>query len=361
MNVTLYKSTDGSAPVLTGAAGSLLALLDAVLVNGYGAKAAAGWTKPFANAANKGCYLQNTTGSNNPSGMGFTLDDSGPGGGTFREARVQGFETLTSATAGTGPFPTAAQSLIGTGALVIRKSATADATARAWTILATGQTFYLFIETGDQTNPLGTSSFAYGDFRSYKNGDQYAVMIIGRMVENSANTYVDPMHCQQLSNGSTFQVTNTTMFGHFVARHWTGIGGAIRFGKPSPVSYIIHNWGSAVIGQYTSETQLQGATTNSCNVCMGRYAFSQAWPSPNGPDSAIMLAPQHMTHNFSMRGYLYGIWQPMHDRPLGHGDTFSVAGGNLNGKSFMAINIMAYIASLGDAGQIILETSSTWS
>ena len=41
MTVRVYKSTDGSAPVLTGQAGSLTTLLDAVLVNGYGAATAA--------------------------------------------------------------------------------------------------------------------------------------------------------------------------------------------------------------------------------------------------------------------------------------------------------------------------------
>ena len=39
---TVYRSDDAGAPNLTGAAGSLIAILDAVLVNGYGAKPAAG-------------------------------------------------------------------------------------------------------------------------------------------------------------------------------------------------------------------------------------------------------------------------------------------------------------------------------
>jgi hypothetical protein len=34
MTVRVYRSTDASAPVLTGQVGSLTALLDAVLVNG---------------------------------------------------------------------------------------------------------------------------------------------------------------------------------------------------------------------------------------------------------------------------------------------------------------------------------------
>lgn len=361
MTVTVYKSTDAGAPVLTGQVGSLVALFDACLVNGYGAKAAAGWTKPFA-AANKGAYKQNVTGSNNPTGMYVYVDDSGPGAGVAREARVCGFETMTAITpTGTGQFPTAAQSLIGAGYLVIRKSITADAVARPWTLVATGQTFYLFVESGDQTIPLGTTTFSFGDFRSYKNGDQYAVMIIGRAIENSGGPVGDPMHAMQLSNGATMQVLNTTMYGHYIARHWTGVGGSIRFGKPHPHSYIITSWTSACVGQYTNETSVQAATTNASNTAMGRFTMTQAWPSPNGPDSAVMLAPVHMCHNNAMRGYLYGLWQPMHDRPLGHGDTFSVAGGNLNGKSFMAQNIQAYIGQAGDAGQCILETSNTWS
>jgi hypothetical protein len=44
MTVRIYRSTDGSAPVLTGQAGKLTDLLDAILVNGYGSKTAAGWT-----------------------------------------------------------------------------------------------------------------------------------------------------------------------------------------------------------------------------------------------------------------------------------------------------------------------------
>ena len=48
MTVTVYRSTDASAPVLTGVAGAMKAVLDACLVNGYGAKAAAGWSAPFS-------------------------------------------------------------------------------------------------------------------------------------------------------------------------------------------------------------------------------------------------------------------------------------------------------------------------
>lgn len=48
--VTLYKSTDASAPIMNSSAGSLIAVLDACLVNGYGAKPAAGWAKQVIDA-----------------------------------------------------------------------------------------------------------------------------------------------------------------------------------------------------------------------------------------------------------------------------------------------------------------------
>jgi hypothetical protein len=68
MTVRVYRSTDASAPVLTGQVGSLTALLDAVLVNGYGALSAAGWTIAQT-TTNKRGYKQNTSGSNNTAGM----------------------------------------------------------------------------------------------------------------------------------------------------------------------------------------------------------------------------------------------------------------------------------------------------
>lgn len=365
MTVRIYRSTDGSAPVLTGQTGSLAALLDAILVNGYGAKAAAGWTIGFT-AAGKRAYLQNLAGANNPAGMYLYLDDTGPGAGSFREARVAGFETMSAITpTGTGQFPTAAQSTIGIGALVIRKSATADATARAWTCVANGQTIYLFIESGDSTAPLACTTFCFGDFKSCKTGDQYAVMIIARQTENSGNSNADPLHALQTSNAPTMQVLNTSMFGHFVARNWTGLGGSVRFGVLPPnflqvmSANVIQNTG----GQYNSETQTTAATINSATVAMGRNATTSQWPSPNAPDGAIPVEPVSICHSWCRRGYLYGLWQPLMDRPMGHNDTWTDTAGNLTGKDFVAMSIQAYIQSSanGDSGQVHVETSNTWS
>lgn len=58
MTTTVYKSSDASAPQMTSAAGSLLTVLDACLVNGYGAKPAAGWSKTVVDAGTNQAYYR---------------------------------------------------------------------------------------------------------------------------------------------------------------------------------------------------------------------------------------------------------------------------------------------------------------
>lgn len=334
MGVILYKSTDGSAPSLTGQTGSLVALLDACLVNGYGTQAAAGWTIAYTGTS-KRSYKQGT-GSN---GYYLDVDDSGPGAGSYREARVRGYEAMTALATGTFPFPTTSQSATFGG--VIRKSATADATARPWYLLADSTCFYLFVDSGDLTNPSYSTTFAFGDFFSYKSGDTYNTLIAARATENAANgaETLPYINCPTSagSPGGLFSTNNAT--GHYIDRHWNGTGGAIPFGKIASILCT-------------------GSGTNF--VQMGD-AYSQL-AYPNGPDSALELSPLWVTHNSCLRGYMKGLWVPCHRQPLGHGDTFTGTG-NMAGKSFMALNVANLQGGSWSqyGGQIILETSNTWS
>lgn len=59
MTVRVYRSGDASAPSIGRTTGALITLLDAVLVNGYGAKAGLGWTKSFS-TTDKAMYRQGT-------------------------------------------------------------------------------------------------------------------------------------------------------------------------------------------------------------------------------------------------------------------------------------------------------------
>lgn len=71
MGVTLYQWTDASAPSLTGQVGSLTALLDAILVNGYGSVSAAGWSIAYT-STNKRQYAMASGGT----GRQLYVDDT---------------------------------------------------------------------------------------------------------------------------------------------------------------------------------------------------------------------------------------------------------------------------------------------
>lgn len=352
MTVRVYRSTDASAPVLTGSVGALITVLDACLVNGYGSKTAAGWSKALS-TTNKAAYQQNATGANNnPAPMYLYVDDTGPGAGAAREARVCGFETMSAITpTGTGQFPTSAQSAIGVGTLVIRKSTTADATARAWTLVANGQTIYLFIETGDFPAPaLAAFTFVFGDFKSYKGTDLYAVGIIGRNIENNSTSANESFACMGPSNPWTLAAKT---FGHFIARSWTGLGSSVQvsttydFGKVGTVSLL--GWNS------DAATSMSG----SVNMQPGRNVNATQWPAPNGADGALFVSPLYTFHSFAMRGYWPGMWIPLHDRPLNHNDVITIASGNLSGKTLLCQQPLVYI-SANDYGNVLVETSDTW-
>lgn len=362
MAVQFYRSTDASAPVLQGTVGSLIALLDACLVNGYGAKPSAGWTKAFA-GVNKAAYRQNAAGANNAANpMYLYVDDTGPGAGGAREARLTGFETMSAITpTGTGQFPTAAQSSIGIGAIVVRKSTTADATARAWTLVANGQTFYLFTETGDSITPtVCTTAFAFGDFKPFKQGgDLYAVMIIGRQVENNNRAWEE--HFANIGGNNAQYTMNNVMIGHYIARHWSGLGGSVRCGKTWEHGRVDSNGSSnGQNGTWSSDTQTSLAQPQSGP---GRFTLTAVMPYPDPVSGSMFVSPIYLNHNFGVRGYMPGFWAPLHDRPLGHGDTMTFASGDLNGKSVVCQYVQSPINgnSNGEAINFLVETSDTWS
>jgi hypothetical protein len=337
MTARLYKSTDASAPSLSGTVGSLVALLDAVLVNGYGSQSAAGWTKPYT-ATNKAVFRNSSS-----TGTGFYLDvdDSAPA--TAKEARVRGYETMSAVATGTGPFPTVAQM---TSGLFLRKSTTADSTARPWYILADETVFYLFVESGDYTAPTRTTAFAFGDFYSFKASDAYRCMIIGRSSENTSTANSENF---PLFNTLYFSIaTSQTLTGHYLARTYTGAGGSVAFGVHSD------SFASGAGSDHSGAPQGMGAAINASSV---QATLGLAYPNP--ADNGLYMAPAYLHHNQGLRGYLKGLWVPSHDLPLGHGDTFSGTGA-MSAKSFLCMH-MLFVPSGSVPAQCFLETSNTWS
>jgi hypothetical protein len=371
MSVTRYQSTDAGAPSLTGQAGSLITLLDALLVNGYNSGSVTSITRSGSTATvtraghgfqNGDCvliegadqaeyngefYISNVatdtfdfTVSGTPATpatgtitaklapAGWTKPYSGVnkaayrlGGGTQRYLRIVddgtgaatyargvGYETMSDVDTGTGDFPTSAQL---SGGLYWYKSSTADATARPWVAVATNEFFVLHVNVNSGTGSQ-SAAFAFGDINSYNGSDAYHTIHI------AGNTST------VTSGGNLHKLSTTGITGNYMARSYTQLGTSIQVGKTSDAA--------------------KGSGT-----AMG--AGGLTYPHP--VDGGLYLAPVWVNESAGVvRGVLPGIWNPLHSLPLSDGDTFDGLGA-LAGKSFKALTV-------ANTSQIFLETSNTW-
>lgn len=288
MTVRIYKSTDSGAPTLTGQASSLISLLSACLVDGYGSKVAAGWTKPYT-GTNLAAFRNTTSGG---SGMYLRVDDSGGGTGSTREALVRGYATMSDVNTGTVETPTAAQ--VSTS-LVWRKSNTTDSTARSWVLIADERTFYLCVNTGTLTGEYGSGTYAAGDFTSLVPGDAYGWFVSGRESQQGAGTQGAQSGLCLKSN----QFATPATEGVWLPRGFAGTGSPIRAAMAMPASI------SGPIG-----------------ASLGAIAR----PAPgSGLD---MWLKGMLCAEASVRGVMRGLYLPLHDcSSLSIGTEFSAPPG----------------------------------
>lgn len=297
MTVRLYQSTDASAPTIYGAVGAsnnLINLLTKILVTGYGSQAAAGWAKPYT-GTNVACFKQAGAG-----GQYLAVNDS-----AALYSRVIGYETMTSATAGTGPYPTAA---LLSGGGYVHNSITNDTTARQWVCIADSTFFCLVIDGNDLGNTCQVLMF--GDALSYRASDAYHKLLVC----GTTATFTSSCVAADVAASIT-----TAVAGHWMARSYTQLGSAI------------------TLGQHSDSIKA-----------------TLAYPHP--VDGGLYLGPLWLHENnlSVVRGVIRGVWIPLHsgNRPLAHGDTFSGTGA-LAGKTFL-VQYVNYNKSL------FLETSDTW-
>lgn len=210
MTVRIYQSTDASAPTLSGQAGTLVDVLDACLVNGYGSQTAAGWTKSFT-ASNKAVYRA-------PTGTQYYLRvDDTASLVTARYALLRGYETMSDIDTGTNGFPTTGQLPNG---MQIQKSSSVDANSRSWCVIAHERSFYLF--TAPNTTGISNwatasiaatpsdSQFFFGEILSFKSADAYNCFLITHLALAA-----------QVSLG-TFSLWGSSSQGHYGARTASG-------------------------------------------------------------------------------------------------------------------------------------------
>lgn len=173
---TVYRSTDPGAPVLSGTAGSFAALMDAVLVDGYGtgpdAKPGLGWVRAFSDG-HKRAYQNNL--AEGGTGMFWRIDDS-----NAQYVRNFGYHSMSGIDVGVDGFSLAANAW--------SKSISADTTSRRWFIIGNSRSVYVCIQNGSNFNNYSFVTNFVGDYealnKEYK--FNFCISTSGRDTESSS-------------------------------------------------------------------------------------------------------------------------------------------------------------------------------
>ena len=179
----------------------MITLLDACLVNGYGAKTAAGWTKAYADT-NQAAYRM---------GAGLTQAYLQVNDTTGGKAIAVGYRTMAGIDTGTDRFPT------GTINRYLHKSNNADATVRPWQLAADERTFIFRVNAGTINGNVWSIHY-FGEIYSFLAGDLGAVALI------MSNTATITSFTENMAFGPTTDLSTTT--GSFILSDAAGMNAA---------------------------------------------------------------------------------------------------------------------------------------
>ncbi len=161
-----------------------------------------GWGRPFAGSSTLQVYRStDVTGTR----MYLQVNDTGT-----TNARVVGYEAMTTDSAGTGPFPTAAQ--LSGGNWWPKANA---AGSKPWMIVGDGKLFYLWVQFNPSLGAGISHTSAFGDFTSRKSPDPFGCILTGTggdIVASGSPATTD------------WSYTNTGVSQCYVARGVSGFG-----------------------------------------------------------------------------------------------------------------------------------------
>lgn len=383
MTVRVYRSTDYGHPVLTGTAGDLFKVIDA-LVDGYGDNSISALTQT-GGVATATCVnahgmvlgrsaIRKISGANE-TGYNKEVTVTSTGTNTFTYPVAGGTpSTATGAPSvrcdGSGwtrPFPrvgnigvyrqptagvngrylriddnavaniarvvgyeTMASLSSGTnafptetqfpGGMYFGKSSSSDAVERNWKLYCNGAIFYLVVNASGAADWSSAQTLAFGDYTTYASGDAYNTLLIGTTSPSvTASTF-----------SSISAILNAAQVGHFSARSFSQIGTSVPMCKGSD---NFKGMGQTSLG-------------------------SGGLQYPSSVDGGLYVAPVFLGETASpltasvLRGVLPGVYNPLHTKPLTNEDVW-VPTGDLAGKTFEAVN-------LSTGAQAFFEISDTW-
>ena len=275
--------------------------------------APAGWQELFAGALTNVIALKPSVVE--ATGCVLRVDDTGA-----INARVRAYEAMSDISTGVGMTPLESQLA---GGLWWPKSATANATARAWILVADARGFYLAVAPagGDRYTLL----FA-GDIASLKSGDAYGYLLTGNQGDQTNASSV-PDGCVGYSHRSA-------RTGAYLVRGYTATGqstAAQRLGA--------HHNGSAA-----------DVYAGTAGYSLGAY--------PNGANNGLLTGALEL-HAAGLRGTLPGLLHPVQDCGTSFATGATVDGtDDLAGRRLLAIRTGPPAG--GTVGTVFIDTTGNW-
>jgi hypothetical protein len=385
-----FYSTDAGAPTVTGQSGGILAMLRAVLVNGYNTHSTgvsitrSGSTATVTRNSHgyrsgqiiqvsgageadyNGFFRITVTGAdtftytvpNAPAspatgtitikvapavvnGNAWTEDFTSGSISVFRgpvgtKRRYFRFDDNSTGTSNVRAFEAMTDINTGTGpfptvaqlasGMFVGKSSTTDGTARPWIAVSNGSIIYIRVSL-DSANQMFWMWF--GDFVSERSGDEFnTILVAGRGSGLDQNNLFSGM--QANATVGTQQA--------YIPRPVNQIGSSLQV-----VRYVDAAFTNAGVGSF------EGSTMGS----VGNIPF----PAP--ANGGLYLVPVFIIESSSTylsppRGIAPGLWCPAHAKPLNDLDEYDGTGA-FAGRRFKAFN-----ANQNSSGQVFLEISDTW-
>lgn len=386
--VKYFHSAQNGAPVLNGTAGSLLGVLDACLVTGFGLQAASSVTVASGiatiNFAGGHSFEPDTIAliaGASPAGLNgearilststnaITYAAPGVADGTATgtitaqvasagwvkayngtnvaayvsadptstkmylrvddagntNARVVGYESMTDVNTGTGPFPTGTQI---NGGGWWPKANNTTTTARAWTLVADSLGFYLHMHTATTSSGVSGCVWEFGDFTPAKSSDPYACNLQANSIDIATSVSAPQSSIEQADNVNA-------RVGAYLPRSFTALGGAVA-AVHMPAEFI----NSAISGS-------AGANT--------------APVYPNGPDNGLLLSKKLIVETgVCRRGVYRGVYLTPQNCHASFNWRDKIDGqGALAGRKLLAIKCGSP-AGTSSQGVIFIDITGPW-
>jgi hypothetical protein len=342
MTVRVYTSTDASAPVLNESSGSLINVLDACLVNGYGSKVSSGWAKAFSNSTTGAAYRA-------PVGNRhyLSVDDSG---GAYPRVHVVGNATDWNV----GEWVSPSDALIPGGLYLPKHNNIAG--PRTWWVVASDKFVFMWTQWSSAVDSSAGACWYFGDVKAARINDAYASILVGAAFVVDSNHWpgswtTSPSaatcvasHCA--ISESPFVATPggwQYQHGKVWARSYSGIGP----GVPATTQHDLSRFEQGIF----SNNNVYNINGGTCTYGCYYYNYPIAG-NPNPIDNSVYFSPVTASEGFYYRGTVPGVWVPMFTSGTQYHGTKVVGNGEYAGKEFLLLQT--------PWGVVAIETSDTW-